>query len=55
MNNSGSVDAEDIVDAVDYILGTSVKEINKEAIDVNNDGIANIADIVAISEITIGN
>lgn len=55
VNNSGGVDAEDIVDAVDYILGTSVKEINKEAIDVNNDGIANIADIVAISGITIGN
>ena len=55
VNNSGSVDAEDIVDAIDYILGKSQKEIKLEAIDVNNDGIANIADIVAISGIAIGN
>lgn len=55
VNSDGSVDAKDIVDAVDYLTGTSKKNINKEAIDVNNDGIVNIADIVAISEIILGN
>ena len=55
VNSDGSVDAEDIVDAVDYMMDMSKKDLMKEAIDVNNDGIVNIADIVAISGIILGN
>lgn len=54
VNGNGIVDAEDITDTVDYIMGISAKDIKKETIDVNNDGIVNVADIVVISNIILG-
>ena len=54
VNGNGSVDAEDITDTVDYMMGLSAKGIQKETIDVNNDGIVNVADIVVISNIILG-
>ena len=54
VNGNGSVDAEDITDTVDYMMGLSTKGIQKETIDVNNDGIVNVADIVVISNIILG-
>ncbi|MBR7030936.1 MAG: glycosyl hydrolase 53 family protein [Prevotella sp.] len=54
VNGNGSVDAEDITDTVDYMTGLSAKGIQKETIDVNNDGIVNVADIVVISNIILG-
>ena len=54
VNGNGSVDAEDITDTVDYMMGLSAKSIQKETIDVNNDGIVNVADIVVISNIILG-
>lgn len=54
VNGNGSVDAEDITDTVDYMTGLSAKSIQKETIDVNNDGIVNVADIVVISNIILG-
>ena len=54
VNGDESVDAKDIVDAVDYLMGTSKKDIPLKTIDVNNDGIVNVADIVAISDMILG-
>ena len=54
VNGNGIVDAEDITDTVNYMMGISAKDIKKETIDVNNDGIVNVADIVVISNIIFG-
>ena len=52
-NGDGTVDANDIVDIVNHTMGnpTSTGKFNKKAADINEDGVVNIADIVAISNI----
>ena len=49
-NGDGNVDAADITDIVNYIMGkpTSTGEFNLDAADANGDNIVNVADIVFI-------
>mgnify|MGYP002861022497 CR=1 FL=1 len=54
VNSDGIVDAEDVVDAVNYIMSNSTKNIRAKAADVNNDGSTNAADIVAVCKIILG-
>lgn len=50
VNGDGEVDAKDIVDIVNYMMGnpTSTENFNEKAADANKDGIINAADIVWI-------
>ena len=50
-NGDGKVDAADIVDIVNYMMGkpTSTGKFNENAADVNGDGIINVADIVSLN------
>ena len=50
INDDGTVDENDIVDIMNYMMGkpTPTGKFNVEAADVNNDGIVNIADIIQI-------
>ena len=50
INGDGTVDAKDIVELVNYILG----KLDEKAVDVNGDGVVNIADIVKIINIIMG-
>ena len=47
-NGDGSVNAADIVEVVNYIMGTPSAAFVFEAADVNTDGSVNAADIVLI-------
>ena len=55
-NGDGTVDANDIVDIVNYSMGkpTSTGTFNEKAADMNGDGIVNIADIIQITNIIVG-
>lgn len=52
-NGDGVVDTADIVEPVNYIMGTPDAEFDKKAADVNNDGVFNVVDIVEIVKIII--
>ena len=49
-NGDGVVNAADIVDVVNHLMGkpTSTGEFYDSAADVNGDGIVNIADVVCL-------
>jgi len=57
VNGDGKVDAADIADIVNYMMGkpTSTRVFNEEAADVNDDGVVNAADVVQIANIILGN
>ena len=48
-NYDGLVDARDIVETANYIMGKQSKRFDKDAADMNDDNIVNIADIVMIA------
>lgn len=48
-NYDGLVDAKDIVEITNYIMGKHSKKFDKDAADMNDDNIVNIADIVMIA------
>ena len=52
-NEDGEVDAKDIVDITNYMMGkpTSTGTFNEMAADINEDGVVNIADVVKIANI----
>ena len=45
------VNAEDIVEVVNYIMGNPSEKFNKDAADVNDDKVVNAADIISIVNI----
>lgn len=47
-NGDGSVNAADIVEIVNYIMGKPSEKFNADAADTNNDGAINAADIVMV-------
>ena len=54
-NFDGMVDATDIVEVVNYIMGVQSDRFNEKTADVNNDGTVNTADIEKIVNIITGN
>ena len=54
-NGDGAVNAEDIVVAVNYLIGNQSDDFKFDGADTNNDGVVNTADIVAIVNIIMGN
>ena len=54
-NGDSTVNAADIVEIVNIIIGITSEINNKKGADVNGDGIVNAADIVAIVNIIMGN
>ena len=54
-NGDGTVNAADIVDVVNYIMGNQSSGFNEAAADANGDGVVNAADIVAIVNMIMGN
>jgi hypothetical protein len=54
-NSDGSVDAEDIVEVVNYLKGSPSEKFDDSAADVNDDTVVNTADIVKIVNIIMGN
>ena len=50
-NGDGTVNAADIVEIVNYIMGSASDKFNEAAADVNGDGVVNAADIVAVVNI----
>ena len=50
----GNMNAADIVEVLNYIMGNPSDNFKKYAADVNGDGIVNAADIVAIANIIMG-
>ena len=53
-NGDGTVNAADIVEVVNYIMGNPSGKFNQEAADANGDGTVNAADIVTIVNIIMG-
>jgi hypothetical protein len=53
-NSDGTVNAADIVEVVNYIMGNPSAKFNQEAADANGDGTVNAADIVTIVNIIMG-
>ena len=53
-NGDGTVNAADIVEVVNYIMGSPSAGFNEKAADVNGDGVVNAADIVSIVNIIMG-
>ena len=53
VNYDGSVDASDIVEITNYIMGKQSKKFDKDAADMNNDNIVNIADIIMVANIIL--
>lgn len=55
-NGDGKVDAADIADIVNYMMGkpTSTGKFSENAADVNDDNVVNVADIVKIANIIMG-
>ena len=54
-NGDGTVNAADIVEVVNFIMGHSSGKFKEDAADANGDGVVNAADIVAIVNIIMGN
>ena len=53
-NGDDTVNAADIVELVNYIMGSPSGKFDDKAADVNGDGVVNAADIVAIVNIIMG-
>ena len=53
VNDDGKVDAEDIVDMVNFIMVNKSNKFDEKAADVNEDGVVNNADVVKIATIII--
>lgn len=54
-NGDNVVNAADIVELVNYIMGSPSEKFNESSADVNGDGVVNAADIVLIVNIIMGN
>ena len=54
MNGDGKADAHDVVGIVEALLGKSSDEFEENSVDLNNDEVINIADIVTIVNIIMG-
>jgi hypothetical protein len=54
-NGDGTINAADIVEVVNYIMGSPSGKFDKDAADANEDTTVNAADIVAIVNIIMGN
>ena len=54
-NGDGTVNAADIVEVVNFIMGHPSGKFKEDAADANGDGVVNAADIVAIVNIIMGN
>ena len=54
-NGDGTVNAADIVEVVNFIMGHPSAKFKEDAADANGDGVVNAADIVAIVNIIMGN
>jgi alpha-amylase len=54
-NGDGNVNAADIVEVVNYIMGNASDKFDFNAADANHDGTVNAADIVVIVNIIMGN
>ena len=54
-NNDGTVNAADIVEVVNFIMGNPTGKFNSKGADANDDGTVNAADIVNIVNIIMGN
>ena len=54
-NGDGTVNAADIVEVVNYIMGHPSGKFKEDAADANGDSVVNAADIVAIVNIIMGN
>lgn len=52
-DGNGKVEAADIVAIVDFIMGNPPVGFDKIAADLNNDGVINIADIIALTNILL--
>ena len=48
------MNAADIVELVNYIMGSPSDKFNESAADVNGDGVVNAADIVGIVNVIMG-
>lgn len=53
-NSDGIINAADIVEVANYIMGNASYTFNKFAADANVDDVVNVADIVAIANIIMG-
>lgn len=53
VNGDDKVDATDIMEVVNYIMGKSSTNFSKQSADVNKDNIINIADIIQITDIIL--
>ena len=53
-NDDGTINAADIVEVVNFIMGSSSEEFNEDSADANGDGSVNAADIVTIVNIIMG-
>ena len=53
-NGDNVVNAADIVELVNYIMGSPSDKFNESAADVNGDGVVNAADIVGIVNVIMG-
>lgn len=54
VNGDETVNAADIVEVVNYIMGNASEKFNEEGADANGDGVVNAADIVTIVNIIMG-
>jgi hypothetical protein len=54
-NGDGTINAADIVEVVNYIMGSPSDKFNAANADANGDGTVNAADIVTIVNIIMGN
>ena len=54
MNHDGEVNISDVTSIIDYLLGTSSDNFDKEAADVNHDGEINISDVTTLVDMLLG-
>ena len=55
VNHDGSVNVNDIMMIVNYILGLAVIDFDEEMADVNHDGSINVIDVMEVVQIILGN
>ena len=53
VNDDGMVNATDIVEVVNYIMGKPSTNFSKQLADVNKDNVINVADIIQIANIIL--
>ena len=54
VNHDGEVNISDVTSIIDYLLGTSSDNFDKEAADVNHDGEINISDVTTLVDMLLG-